>query len=297
LNDRWKAAVRAKVEPLRRRAASAYVSGPRLDQALAICRWLDGRGLPTTVGFWNAGDESATDVARMNLGAAGALAEAGVDTFLSIKAPAFDYSREHLAALVERAPPGRGRVHCDSLGPETQDPTLALVLECAPAPGALGVTLPARWRRSIGDADAAVELGLRVRVVKGRWRDPEGPERDLREGFLEVVDRLAGRAGHVAVATHDGALAGEALRRLRAAETECELELLWGLPGKTAASIAREAGVSVRIYVPFGHPTLPYRIPLAPRDPRILWWLSNDLVLSGRKSWRCLPVGDHGRRG
>ena len=68
-------------------------------------------------------------------------------------------------------------------------------------------------------------------------------------------------------------LAREALRRLRAAGTPCELELLFGLPAMPAARAADELSVPVRIYVPYGHATLPYRIADARRDARVLGWL------------------------
>lgn len=78
---------------------------------------------------------------------------------------------------------------------------------------AIGVALPARWGRSLEDADAAVAGGLAVRVVKGEWPDPDR-DLDPRRAYLELIDRLAGRARHVGVATHDRELAREAFARL-----------------------------------------------------------------------------------
>ena len=118
---------------------------------------------------------------------------------------------------------------------------------------------------------------MRVRVVKGQWADVVKPEVELREGFLAVVDRLAGRARHVAVATHDAWLAKEALGRLLKAKTPCELELLYGLPMGPALAAAREAGVPVRIYLPYGHGWLPYSISQVYKNPKILWWVLRDL--------------------
>ena len=122
--------------------------------------------------------------------------------------------------------------------------------------------------------------------MKGRWPDHGSPEVDPRAGFLTLVDRLAGRARRVAVATHDEALARAALQRLRAAGTPCELELLFGLPAAAAAGAADELSVPVRVYVPYGHAMLPYRIPDARRDARILGWFSQDVLWGGRKGWR-----------
>jgi proline dehydrogenase len=126
-------------------------------------------------------------------------------------------------------------------------------------------------------------------VVKGRWADRASEEADMRAGFLAVVDRLAGRATRVAVATHDEELARAALRRLLAADTPCELELLLGLPAGRVADAADELSAPVRVYVPYGDATLPYRLQDALRDIRILGWLAQDLIQGRHKGWRELP--------
>jgi proline dehydrogenase len=143
----------------------------------------------------------------------------------------------------------------------------------------LGCTLPARWHRSLCDAERAVNLGLRVRVVKGQWADIELQDVDPRRGFLNLIDRLgAVRAPHVAVATHDADLAREALTRLRSAGIPCELELLYGWPSASLIKMARSMGVPARVYVPYGHSGLPYRLKRAAANPKIIGWFLRDLV-------------------
>jgi hypothetical protein len=51
--------------------------------------------------------------------------------------------------------------------------------------------------------------------------------------------------------------------------------------------------VPLRMYVPYGHATLPYRVLDARRDARVLGWLAQDLLRGRRKGWRGLS----GRRG
>jgi proline dehydrogenase len=129
---------------------------------------------------------------------------------------------------------------------------------------------------------------LHVRVVKGQWADPVKPEVDLREGFLSVIDRLAGRARSVSVATHDAALAKEAVKRLLNKKTSCELELLYGLPLEPVSGIALAAGVKIRLYLPYGHGWLPYAISKVYENPRILWWVLRDTW--GRRTDRVVGV-------
>jgi proline dehydrogenase len=281
-----KGALRFLGGPALRRAASAYVAGPRLDHALLACRALQGRGLASTVGFWNRDGDDPGQVTRAYLAAVEAVSRDGLHARLSIKAPALGFSPELLAKLLEQARSADVLVHFDSLSWETTEPTLALIAEAALPHDRLGITLPARWRRSLADVEAAIELGLSVRVVKGRWPDLEAPDQDLRAGFLALVERLVGRAPQVAVATHDEPLARQALGLLRAAGTPCELELLYGLPAGPAARAADELSAPLRIYVPYGHATLPYRVPDALRDVHVLSWLAQDLLQGRRKGWR-----------
>ena len=105
------------------------------------------------------------------LGALEATSRAGLDARLSIKAPAFGFSPELLAKLLKQARSAGCHVHFDSLSWESAEPTLALIAEAASPHDQLGITLPARWSRSLADAEAAIELGLSVRLVKGRWPD------------------------------------------------------------------------------------------------------------------------------
>ena len=105
-----------------------------------------------------------------------------------------------MAELVAPAP-RRVRLHFDAwrprqpIGPQLCD-------EFLDGPAELSYTLPGRWRRS-WTTRLGGERGMTVRMVKGQWPDPADPKRDLRQGYLEVIDALAGRARHVAVATHD----------------------------------------------------------------------------------------------
>jgi proline dehydrogenase len=218
--------------------------------------------------------------------AAEALSRNGLDAYLSIKAPALGFSPDLVAKLLQRTRPAGVRVHFDSLSALSAERTLALIADAREHHNELGITLPGRWRRSLDDVDTVVELGLEARVVKGQWPDPDAPEQDPRAGFLAVVERLAGRVPRVAVATHDEALAREALGRLQAAGTACELELLFGLPAAQAARAGDELSVPVRMYVPYGHATLPYRVADARRDVRVVGWLSQDLLRGRRKGWR-----------
>jgi proline dehydrogenase len=168
-------------------------------------------------------------------------------------------------------------LHLDALGPETVDRTWAAIEDLVDG-SHFGCTIPGRWRRSLADADWAIEHRLGVRVVKGQWADPDDPRLDPRIGFIEIVRRLAGRARHVAVASHDLVTARRAIELLLTSRTSTTLELLYGLPSRKQMELARELGVPVRLYVPYGAAYLPYCLAQMKRNPQIAWWLVRDAL-------------------
>lgn len=278
------AAARRSVRPVLaavvHRAARGYISGPSLADAQRVRATLSQQGLAATIGYWDADGEDPQQVAREYHAGIELLSEQGDGDYLSIKLPSLGGDRRLIDDVVRHAAEARCRLHLDALGPEHADATLAALerLRGDFPDVRLSHTLPGRWRRSVADAEWVVERGIAVRVVKGQWADPADPDRDLRAGYLEVIDRLAGRAAMVQVATHDVPLAREALARLRAAGTPCTLELLYGLPVRPALGLARELPLPVRVYVPYGAAYLPYAVSRLRRNPRILYWLARDAV-------------------
>ena len=262
-----------------RLAGRHYIAGATVTEAIETAQRLAGQALTSTICYWNGEQDAKEFVAQQYTDILTELARSSLTSYLSVKATALNYSRQHLANLIERARPAGTRIHFDAMWPESAEPTLALLDEFRTQYPKLSFTLPGRWQRSLADAERAIEWQMPVRVVKGQWADPQQPDLDLRAGYLNVIERLAGRATHVAVATHDPDLAAASLQRLRAAGTSCELELLFGLPTRDVLPLARQAGVPVRMYIPFGAAWAPYCLSQVRRNPRILWWVARDAAL------------------
>ncbi len=263
--------------------ARRYVAGPEASDAVRVCRWAAGHGWGSTICPWDGPDDAPETVAASYELALRTIRNEALDCYLSIKAPALRYSFETLRRLLDAAEECGVRVHFDALGPESAAPTFALIERAIGVHRNLGCTLPSRWRRSLQDVAVILDWGIPVRVVKGQWPDPQEPDLDPRAGFLDLIDMLAGRAAPVAVATHDAALAKEALSRLLQSGTPCQLEQLFGLPVRDA-SVATPLGVGVRIYVAYGQAWLPYCLSQARRRPMILAWAVKDGLLAARRN-------------
>jgi proline dehydrogenase len=270
--------------PVLRRAGRAYIAGPELQDAVGVARRLAGNGFGTTIAYWDAIDAPRNEIVDAYSALSRVLAAESMDCYLSVKAPSIQYDSDLFARLLQASGKDHTRLHFDSLGPETADPTFALVSALLAKYPNVTCTLPGRWARSLDDADWAVRGKVGVRVVKGQWVDLVHPHLDPQAGYLRVIERLAGRARYVAVATHNPVLAKAALRRLVDSGTPCELELLFGLPVEPALKVARAMGIQARLYVPYGYGWLPYSLSQAKKNPRILWWMLKDMMLHNSRS-------------
>lgn len=265
-------------------AGRAYVPGHRIEDALRIARDLEDKHIACTLGYFHnwlqpERQESPRQVAEIYKTIIAAMSALNTKGYLSVKAPALAYDLEIIDGIADAARVQDVLMHFDSHEPTTADATLACVRRAVARGARVGLTIPGRWRRSLTDADLACELGVRVRIVKGEWPDPADTNRDMRDGFLQVVDRLAGRATEVAIASHDPWLVRESLSRLRASGTRCEIELLNGLPKRRLLPLAREFSVPTRVYIPFGISWRPYALSKVADNPRMLWWVIRDSFL------------------
>jgi proline dehydrogenase len=266
--------------PIIRHATRSYITGPHLDDAIALANSAGESGYGSTICYWNDGTEEPRMVADNYLRILDRMQTERLDGYLALKVPALWDNVDLASEVIAHARSLGIKVMLDSHAPEQADAVFSVLDRVGPEQ--VGCAIPGRWRRSLRDAERAIELGVSVRVVKGQWPDPEEPGMDLRESYLRIIDRLAGRAVHVGVATHDPALAADAFTRLNAAGTRCEQELVFPLPMTKALEAAQSAGVTTRLYIPYGSAWLPYSISRAMQNPSVIVYFLRDLLTNNR---------------
>jgi proline dehydrogenase len=272
--------ISASVLPVLSRVAPNHVGGQTIEDAVRVAQRLSHEKTPSTLGFWDTADYSQRQVVDIYLATIRQLAGSGLDSYVSVKPPALRFATGAARELAAAASEADLRLHFDSHGPEAVERSHAMLQSMIDEVGAdgLGTTIPGRWQRSLSDAGWAAERALNFRVVKGQWPDPCDPDRDMRAGFLAVIDQLAGRVPHVAVATHDLPLAEEAVRRLRSAGASFELEQILGMTTPQSLAWARQNNVKVRIYIPFGKGYIPNALGVLKRNPWLVWKLIKDMA-------------------
>jgi proline dehydrogenase len=127
-----------------------------------------------------------------------------------------------------------------------------------------GVVLQSALPRSLQDARRMNELGARVRLVKGAYKEPRSvayqDKAQVDSAFVEIARLLLSHGTYPAIATHDPAMIAAA--RAHAAQERIgperfEFQMLYGIRRDLQTQLAA-AGFSVRVYVPFGREWFPY---------------------------------------
>jgi len=242
-----------------------------ISEGAELCQILQGHDLFTTLGkLSKSGDDPKEIVHEYQLASKSLLQSPTRDRFyLSVKPPALNFDPDYAEIIATTALLNGHGVHFDSHKFAQTDPTLALLeallsrklpLNDSRRGWRFSLTLPSRWKRSAADARWASANGVRVRVVKGDFEAGPGDEVDPRRGFLELVDQLAGAVPDLALATHDCLLAREAIAKCQKVGVSVQLELFFGRPASAMLALARETGVPVGFYVPYGDTLLVYVI-------------------------------------
>ena len=128
----------------------------------------------------------------------------------------------------------------------------------------LGVALQSCLYRTEKDVRRMNELGARVRLVKGAYKEPASVayqrKKEVDAAFLSLTRLLLDEGTYPAIATHDE----ELLAATRAYEQEramskgrFEFQMLYGIRRDLQSSLVH-SGYPMRIYVPFGRQWFPY---------------------------------------
>ena len=264
--------------------ASRHVVGTEIGEALPVCRWAEGVGFRSILAPWARSQDSRQAMFDRYRSAMESVAKENFNCYVSIKLEAIGYDSGLFAELVQVAKSMNVRLHLDSLGPDSAPVSFSYLERVAGVYGNLGCTLPARWLRSLSDAERAIEMGLAVRIVKGQWEDPGNARVDCKQNYLVIAGKLAAGARCVGVATHDLPLAEKALRLLSSAKTNCEFEQLSTLPLNGMRS-AKKLGCPYRLYVAYGQPGIPYNTKFALSRPGMVAWVLADFTFKPKKPW------------
>lgn len=127
-----------------------------------------------------------------------------------------------------------------------------------------GVALQAAVFRSEADATTFCKAGIRIRLVKGAYKEPPNlahqAKADVDAAYVRIMKTLLASGVYHAIATHDPAMI-EATKTFaaeqRVPKDQYEFQMLYGIRRDLQAALVRD-GYRMRVYVPFGKQWFPY---------------------------------------
>ena len=278
--------------------ARRFIAGERIEEAIAAARAVEARGLLTTLDHLgeNVGNLAEADVStREYVDIVNAMMAGGVSRNISLKLTGLglDVDKasavDNLRKILERAEPQGFFVRLDMESSHYTEITLEIfeTLWQQEYRG-IGVVLQAALRRSEDDLERMLELGARVRLVKGAYTEPRAiayrKKPDVDAAFERMMRALLARGHYPAIATHDEAM----INRTRAVAAEYgvaperfEFQMLYGVRRDLQAALVR-AGYQVRIYIPFGRQWFPYFMRRLGERPANLGFVLRNVFREGR---------------
>ena len=254
--------------------ARRFIAGETIDEAVLVARSLQSNGLHLTLDYLGESvrtiDEAAA-ATRTYLSLIESIVSSGIERNLSLKLTQLgvDVDRatcvDNLRRILDPAQRHGFFVRIDMENSPYTDVTLE-VFETLwrQEYRNVGVALQSCLLRTEKDVRRMNELGARVRLVKGAYKEPATVayqhKSEVDDAYLRLM-RLLLDAGHYpAIATHDERMldATCAYAKERGLPGDrYEFQMLYGIRRDLQASLTGK-GHRVRVYVPFGREWFPY---------------------------------------
>ncbi len=292
------------------RAASRFVAGERLEDAIDVINKLNQKGINATLdhlGEHTTSPENAIRAAQDVTEILDCIHLAGVRSNVSIKLTQIGLSvdeelcQANLQCILLRAREIGSFIRIDMEDSPWVDKTLALFREMRDTYGFdnVGVVIQTYLYRSEDDIRALGEKGAQIRLCKGAYKEPPEIAYPKKADVDANFDRLASilmdfslsqgspeisQDGIIppppALATHDELrieYAKEYARKIGLPKKALEFQMLHGIRRDLQESLA-EQGYPVRVYVPYGTEWYPYFTRRLAERPANLWFFLSNLV-------------------
>jgi proline dehydrogenase len=269
------------------RAAKRWIAGKEMETALAKAREANAKGLGTILNYLGE-DVTDPDVAESHfqeyVRLQRAIGDSGIDGCVSVKLTQFglgilddSFVLERARTLVEEAGSMGRMLWIDMEGSGVTSRTLQIYSKLLESNDNVGVALQAYLKRSKEDLGKLMDIGGKVRLVKGAYREPRdlvfGSRKAVTENFLLLTRVLFERGEGFAVATHDSVAIEEAQRLHEShPSAKFEFEMLRGIRDDLKLKLER-SGYRVVDYMPYGEQWYAYSMRRIKEHPSNVWLL------------------------
>jgi proline dehydrogenase len=273
------------------KAARRFVPGETLDDAIRAVREVNRtniRGTLDLLGENTLSREDAVRSAQEIIGIFDRIQAEKVDCNVSVKLTQLGmdldtgFCFENLRDIVRRAREHGNFVRVDMEDSRYTERTVELVRRVHAEMDNVGAVLQAYLYRTERDAVRLLEQGIRIRLCKGAYLEPENvafkEKRVTDTNFLHLTKMLLESGVYHGIATHDEAIIRaicDFARGRSIPKERFEFQMLYGVRRDLQQRLTRD-GYPVRIYIPYGQRWYPYFMRrLAERPANLLFILRN----------------------
>ena len=272
-------------------AAKRWIAGKDMEEALSKAKEANAKGLGTILNYLGE-DVKDPRVAESHfqeyVKLQRAIESSGVDGCVSVKLTQFGLGVLEDAAVLEKttrladeAQATRRMLWIDMEGSSLTTRTLQIYSSLFKTHKNVGVALQAYLRRTEADLHDLMDIGAKVRLVKGAYREPSDvvfrSREQVTENFIKLLRVLFERGEGFAVGTHDSRPIEEAKRLHESNPSKVfEFEMLRGIRDDLKLELAK-AGHRVVDYMPYGEEWYPYSIRRIKEHPSNIWLLLRSL--------------------
>jgi proline dehydrogenase len=278
--------------PVGRRLASRFIAGEELEDALRVVRRLNREGFMVTLDCLGESvhEAMAAEAAcQTYLQLLDRLAAEKLDSHVSVKLTqlglAIDegLARRNLGRLAESATRHHNFVRVDMEGSMFTDPTLRVFCSVDAPREVMGIAIQSYLRRTEADVEELLKRGVRIRLVKGAYKEPPdiafSNKRDVDRNYQGLTEKLLSSGVYHAIATHDERIIAVTKRFAREhgiSPDRFEFQLLYGIRRQLQRALIQQ-GWRVRLYVPYGQEWYAYFMRRLAERPANLFFLMRNL--------------------
>ena len=149
----------------------------------------------------------------------------------------------------------------------------------------LGIALQANLKRTEDDLNNLLEIGAKIRLVKGAYREKERisfkSKEDVDKNFVKLMKILFKKGNEFGIATHDGKIIKKAENLSKKYPKKFEFQMLKGIRDELKPKLIKKKFV-VSDYIPYGVNWLPYSYRRIRERKRNILLLGSSLIQSQR---------------
>jgi len=270
-----------------------FVAGEALDEAAQASKKLNQRGIRVALDLLgeNVSDDKEAQVAARNyIAALDYIKETGIDANISIKLTALgldisqDLCEQNVRAILEHAQSQGTFVCIDMEGADYTERTVAITLRMREQFEQVGTVIQSYLHRSKNDIEQLIAKGVRVRLVKGAYKEPATiafrQKEEVDQNYVQLMLMLLARGNYPAIASHDQGILDAATTFVRdhgISKTAFEFQMLYGIRRDLQEKLVQQ-GYDMRVYVPYGSQWYPYLMRrMAERPANLMFVMSNVL--------------------